>query len=461
MKKVVFAIIMFVSFLSFSIYAEEESIFEWGNSNVIVELGEDFQIVLSKVKSKITLKEGYEDPNFYVENNYVNFTTQSTINTNIPGKYKLDHRAVSLKYKKSEVRSFYFHVVDMEAPQVISSQKFVMAFGSNKPNYLGGIIVIDNITPKEQIKIEVDESNIDYNKIGTYQILYTITDEAGNFTLYIENLEIIDLIKPTITVLKPLIHQVGEEFIFDEYFLATDNYDKDLVLEYFFDDDINTLGIKTISILVKDQSGNEETFTGDVEVVDCICPVILLEDESMTLDIGEEFDVFKFVEVSDNYDELTIEDLIVTHNINYELIGSYEVIYELTDYSENKTIKKLNVYIKDQTPPTIIANDIEIKKNQNIDFLLQARVSDNYSKVENISLRIIYNNVNINKPGIYQVTFEAVDESGNHTHKTITINIVGSTTEQKYFYIFLGVGVFVVAIGISFLIVKKRKKPLI
>ena len=69
--------------------------------------------------------------------------------------------------------------------------------------------------------------------------------------------------------------------------------------------------------------------------------------------------------------------------------------------------------------------------------------------------------MNINKPGIYQVTFEAVDESGNHTHKTITINIVGSTTEQKYFYIFLGVGVFVVAIGISFLIIKKRKKPLI
>ena len=44
--------------------ATDEDIFVWGEFNVKVELGEDIQVVLARVKSNIKLKEGYEDPDF-------------------------------------------------------------------------------------------------------------------------------------------------------------------------------------------------------------------------------------------------------------------------------------------------------------------------------------------------------------------------------------------------------------
>lgn len=458
MKKILLVLFLLLSFNGLFIKADEDSIFSWPELNVKVELGEDLQVILADIKKNIKLKEGYDDPDFRVINNNINYTTQSTINTNYLKIYRLDHKAVSDKYNKSEIRSVYLHVVDTKPPKVISSVSFKIAYGQGEQNFLTGLVITDNHTAKENIEVVVDQSNIDYTKIGTYEILYTITDASGNKLFHTEYLEIVDLIKPTITKIKDLVVQVKSEFLITDYFEIKDNYDLDPTIKYEFQENLNILGTNKITITVTDQSGNSTVYIDEFLVVDEIAPVITLSESSVSIKLNEELDFYYYVEVSDNYDLVTLEDLIITNNINYEVVGSYLVTYELSDSFNNKTIKTLTVLVKDLTKPVIHANDLTIPKGEVKDFLLSVTVTDNYSETEKISLRIIYNDVNFNEPGAYSVRFEAVDEHGNHEYKTIQVTITGKTNEQLIFYSLIVLAVIAaVTIGIVF-IVKKTKK---
>lgn len=460
MKKVLLLLFIVINFISFPTLKGTKDIFEWGDFNVVVEHGEDLQIVLSKVKEKIKLKEGYFDPNFYVENNNVNYTTQSSINTKYLKVYRLDHRAVSKKYDKDEIRSYYFHVVDLTPPEVVASISYKMAYGSEKPDYKKGILVTDNVTPEKEIEVIVDESSINYNKVGKYPVLFVIRDGSGNVLFHTEYLEIVDAVKPTIAVLKPLIHQVGTPFIFDEYFLVTDNTGESVIVDYYFNETLETIGEKKINITAKDLDGNTETFSGIFNIIDSISPVITLEKEIITINLNEEFDLLSIITFSDNYDELTADDLLIISNVNNQIVGAYEVIYELSDKSNNKTTEKLIILVKDLIKPIIVADDLEVNVKDNIDFLLYASVSDNYSPREKITLKIIYNNVNFEKPGVYYVTYEAVDENGNAAHLTIDVTVIGKTNEQNTFYILLGVFVLGLIVTVTVIVIKKKKRGL-
>lgn len=457
MKRFLFLLTIFISFTNVSSLASKEDIFQWSDFDVVVLHGEDLQVVLSQIKSGIKLKEGYDDPSFFVENNNVNYTTQSSINTTYLKSYRLDHRAVSPKYKKSEIRSYYLHVVDNVPPQIISSNSFLMSYGSSAPDLLQGIMVKDNVTPAEEITIIIDDTNVQYDEIGTYPIIYTFIDCSGNSSLHVEHIKIVDLIKPTISKTADLIFQIGNEFHLEDYFLIEDNYDTDLIISYNFEGNIDELGIVILNIVAEDQSGNKEKFNGKLKIVDYIPPTITLKNKTITINVFEELDLLSLVEVDDNYDELSLEDLIITENINFDIVDVYIVIYEIKDNSGNKAKEELKVFVKDLTPPEIYVEDLTIKQNESLDFLMHVKVDDNYSSPNNISLKIVYNNVDFNRPGKYNVTFEAIDESGNHNHKTITVRIQGTTNEQRIFY-FLLIGGSILLIAITIVYITKKKK---
>lgn len=461
MKKTLFLVTIFLSFISLNTLSAEESIFIWGETDVIVEYGEDLELVLRKVKNQIKLKPGYEDERFYIENNNVNYTSKNSIYTNRIGKYRLDHRAVSPKYNKKEVRSFYFHVVDVCPPVVLHSKIFKLNVGSNKPNYLEGFIYQDDVSLNENITITIDDSNVNYNRVGNYEIIYTLMDESGNITFHLEDVYIVNLMKPSIIQIKPLIHNVGTKFNIEDYFLINDNYDdyKNLNISFNFDSPLTEIGYSTITITVTNSSNNKERFTGIFEVVDMTPPFIKLKEEVITLEVNSlEIDLLNYIEVEDNYDQLMLSDVNVVSNINYDLIGTYEVIYSAKDSSNNEAIKKLKVIIKDNIKPIITVEDVIINKYEIVDFLTYVEVSDNYTAEEDIVLRIVNSNVDSEKPGIYQVTFLAIDESGNHTKKTIKVTVKGIDDKQYIYFIVLTICISAIIITTTIIIFKKFKK---
>ena len=70
-------------------------------------------------------------------------------------------------------------VRDQSAP-VISGAKDLEVYMGDAVSYKKGITVTDNLDPKPTL--EIDNSQVDLTKVGTYNVIYTAMDAAGNKT---------------------------------------------------------------------------------------------------------------------------------------------------------------------------------------------------------------------------------------------------------------------------------------
>ena len=104
-------------------------------------------------------------------------------------------------------------------------------------------------------------------------------------------------------------------------------------------------------------------------------------------------------------------------------------IYDCTIRLDSRDIP-CELYFRDKTPPVITgARDIETTQGQAIFLRNGVSVEDNYDG--NIKLLIESEAVS-SKPGIYQATYRAIDESGNESFVTVKVTVVRA--EEVYAY---------------------------
>ncbi len=456
MKKTLLIMLLFLTFKT-KIFAEE-SIFEWPNNIIEVDVYDDINKYILEVKNNIKLKKGYNDAGFYVEDNHVNYTTISTISTSVLKSYTHYFKAVSPKYKISETKAFTFKVIDREKPKILSSSDIHMIFGGNKPNFKLYINAYDNYTNKEDLVIEVDDSLVDYKNVGIYSVIYTISDSSGNFINHISKIIITDNIPPTIKSTSNNIYNFGDKFNIYDYFIIEDNYDTNLIIDYTISPSLNRVGETILIVTVKDSLNNVSTFSKMIMVVDNKEPEINLFEEAIYWEVNSGIlKINDYFIVSDNYDskeELTIE---IIDNIDYEQLGKYYFKIIAIDSSNNKQTKTLPVYIIDSTPPTIKGTDL-IKDTLEIDLFEGIIVEDNYNQNEEIVVLIYQTNFQ-NKAGKYFVIYEAKDSSGNVSY--LTRNIIVKSGKNEFFKMdikIIGAGVVIIAGGITLLVIYLYKR---
>ncbi|VEU80418.1 immunoglobulin-like domain-containing protein [Haploplasma axanthum] len=97
--------------------------------------------------------------------------------------------------------------VDNEKPVILGTRDFNVLVGDAKPNYLENITVTDNID--KDLKVSVDDSQVDLTKEGSYDLVYTVKDTAGNETKVIVkvivNKLVVKLDAPVITIKNGII----------------------------------------------------------------------------------------------------------------------------------------------------------------------------------------------------------------------------------------------------------------
>ena len=108
---------------------------------------------------------------------------------------------------------------------------------------------------------------------------------------------------------------------------------------------VENLGTQKITVNITYQGKSyEETF--EVEVIDEITPVITLSSEEIEIEQNSDFNAESYiVSVTDNYDELTIDNVQIESNVNTKEVGDYTVTYTLNDRSKNKTSSSLIVHV--------------------------------------------------------------------------------------------------------------------
>ena len=165
-----------------------------------------------------------------------------------------------------------------------------------------------------------------------------------------------------------------------------------------------------------------------ITVVDTTKPELILKGDINTiLDYSQEYNEEGYTSI-DSYDgELT--DKVKSEIVKEKNSENYKIKYSVKDLSNNETIVYRNIIYKDLTPP-----EIKLKRNINSYLILGNKIDlsdfeviDNVDTISNDKVKID-GFVDVNKEGIYKVTYTVEDSSNNKTELVTTINVQEKNT---------------------------------
>jgi len=404
----------------FQIITFASSYVQWMNEHVIIPLKGNVYDYVEVPKAELYIDgKIVEDKAMYYERNGINRTFITTVVTSYVRTYTIYYKVNFPNYGISHTQAILFDIRDFEPPTILEIPTFKITLLQNLPNFTEGLRYKDNYDLVDKIKVYVNSSHIVKNRIGIYPIYYQIIDTSGN-TMYAETtIEIYDHLPPDVTLKQEIILNYGELFTYTKYFSIKDNYDLFLHIEIDLSlVNFEKLGIYPIKLSATDQSGNETIVTTDLKIIDSVAPKIILKAHLKGIPVFEPVthDLLKtfILNVSDNYDDLTIDDVYIFHDIDSSKLGSYTIYYHLFDLSYNATEVKLTIKVIDDKSPTIeiikpFVFDVYDPLPHLIDHI---SVTDNYDPSHVLTVKITAS-PKMNVIGLYPITIEVKDLSSN------------------------------------------------
>lgn len=159
---------------------------------------------------------------------------------------------------------------------------------------------------------------------------------------------------------------------------------------------------------------------------------IIFNDED--IEVGSNIDVCKLIlkiddveikpkNIANNKIKLDNGKTLKCINVPTDKVGNYEVSYDY-DYQIIKHIFK----VVDTQKPTITAKEIlEVEAgNKYFDINKEVSIADN---ADSDFFKSIEGNINLNKPGTYEVLIKAKDKSGNKAEKKIKVKVIPKEKE--------------------------------
>ncbi len=327
--------------------------------------------------------------------------------------------------------TFNVTVVDTTAPTFTVPEMIILETGTLIGYDWTDMITEVNDVGRDPVDMTLTEVNdpvvYDYPTTISYDVSVRATDPEGNYTTKIIEVYITDTEAPIFDTIVDQTINVSETdidwttFILNPYELSssvlTMNEDSDLV-EY------GVTGTYSVTVSLTDESDNKYTQTFNVEVIDSELPIIAYTgDTSIEVNTGS-IDFFDFITVTDNYD-LNLEELTeMISDVVFDMVGSYQIVFTVTDSSDNIGSLTVDIDIVDTTSPliTIIGEEniiIEYGETYTDDGVL---CTDNY---DNDCDLIVVNSIDFTTAGEYTITYNAIDASDNQAIeivRTITIN---------------------------------------
>lgn len=149
--------------------------------------------------------------------------------------------------------------------------------------------------------VEVDYKSVDITKVGTYELVYSVSNLKGKHTVKASRtIDVIDTTPPEITLKGESIVKVkiGTEYV-DEGATAADKVDGDLSKNIKVDNtvDVNKKGKYTVTYTVSDAAGNEAQATRTV--------IVYKQDDGsvvyLTFDDGPSFNTVELLDLLKKY----------------------------------------------------------------------------------------------------------------------------------------------------------------
>ncbi len=345
------------------------------------------------------------------------------------------------------------HVLANEHPEINGTKDIEIKLGESA-DYLTGVSASDKEDGDLTSIMTVDDSKVDYDKTGTYNVEYSVTDKDGNtttktITLTIERDVTIPVtpppsgigVLPVIDGTKDLSVLANTTIDYLDGVSASDADDGDLTSMIIVDDskvDLTTPGDYELIYLVTDSDGNTITKKIIVHVLSNERPEFNGADD-ITINLGESADYLTGVSATDKEDgDLTSIMTVDDSKVDYNKSGDYEVVYSVTDSDGNTTTKVIKVTIKRNLIMPIIPETPEIGSlpiingttnivadvNTSIDYLKGVSAYDAEDGDLTSDIKVDDSGVNYSKSGMYKVGYSVMDSDGNTNEKTIIVELI-------------------------------------
>lgn len=118
----------------------------------------------------------------------------------------------------------------------------------------------------------------------------------------------------------------------------------DYTLEEDYKVDTDTVGTKTLDVMLLDSKKRKIKTSFSIEVIDVTPPLIWLDD-TYSVALGSEANLLTDVIVVDDYDENITREVLGTYDLFTE--GTYSLKYKATDKSGNESTKDFYLIVKD------------------------------------------------------------------------------------------------------------------
>jgi Domain of unknown function (DUF5011)/HYR domain/Domain of unknown function DUF11 len=256
--------------------------------------------------------------------------------------------------------------------------------------------------------------------VGETVITWTATDAAGNTASCTQSVKITENVPPSVTAPPPVTVNVNascDDVTVPNFLaglVASDNCTPSTNLEITQSPAAETLigvGSHTVTITVKDISGNTTTVTTTFNVVDNTAPTITLNGaSSVTVECHTSF-TDPGATASDSCAGTFAATASGSVNVNAP--GTYTVTYNASDPSGNAaTPVTRTVNVVDTTAPTITLNGANPMTVECHTSFTDPGATASDSCDSSVAVTVS-GSVNVNVPGTYTLTYNAHDASGN------------------------------------------------
>lgn len=330
---------------------------------------------------------------------------------------------------------YVFVVADMTKPVITVLGNAVETHDVNTTYSDAGATALDNPGAADLSGRIVTDNQVDETQLGSYVVEYSVTDNYGNSTSEQRVVNVVDRQAPVINC-PPANYAIQVGTPFNNPTTVSDNYWQNVQLDVVTGS-VNTsvFGTYKVTYTAVDGSGNVAANTTCTYTVTDLIPPVLTSRSGSEFMIAQVND-FSFTEPAvtgtDNY----FPAVAITRTGSYDItqLGDYTITYTGTDGAGNTTIYTRVIRVVDTEKPVVIAPPVNIQRWMVFDAMAGVSVTDNYWAPSTFisgpgSVAVVSSNVNMLQEGIYEVTYQAIDGSGNISGlKFRTVNVVANTT---------------------------------
>ncbi|MBC1976680.1 DUF5011 domain-containing protein [Listeria booriae] len=350
--------------------------------------------------------------------------TANDVDTSAVGTYHVTY-SVTDSDGNTTTKTITVTVTSNDAPVIVASDQTIKK--GKAFDVMAGVSASDLEDGDVTSGITVTANDVDTNTVGSYHVTYSVTDSDNNTTTKTITVTITSNDAPTFTT-SDVYLKVGDKFNPYAGITASDTEDGDLTDRIDIessDVDMTQAGTYAVEYSVTDSDNNTTKITRHVYVRTNDKPVIHASDQ--TFKAGASFNPLAGMSASDTEDgDITANVTITANDVDANQAGTYHVTYSVTDSDDNTTTKTITITVLTNEKPVITATDITQKAHRSVDPMAGVTASDLEDGDLTANIKIIANDINIDVPGEYHVTYSVLDSDGNETEKTITVTILSN-----------------------------------